>query len=302
MNEMMHGNDIANVFRELQLEITQSLEAHDGKASFSSDHWDRPEGGGGITMIIDDGRLIQKGGVAFSKVTGEITEAMKTQMGMEGDSFLATGVSIVLHSLHPLNPTIHMNVRYFETNQGKCWFGGGIDLTPMYVDPLAAAQFHKQLKEVCDAFDSSAYPRYKTWADEYFFLPHRNETRGVGGIFFDHLIPTSEEAKHKTLDFCLSLGRLFPVVYRNQTLQLHDEPTPEQLEWQAIRRARYVEYNLLFDRGTKFGIVSNGRTESILLSMPPMAQWKYNVVPQEGTKEFETLSALKKDVDWISFL
>jgi coproporphyrinogen III oxidase len=195
-----------------------------------------------------------------------------------------------------------MNVRYFETNQGKCWFGGGIDLTPMYVDPLAAAQFHKQLKEVCDDFDSTAYTRYKTWADEYFFLPHRNETRGVGGIFFDHLIPASEEAKRKTLEFCLSLGRLFPVIYKNQTLQLHDEPTPEQLEWQAIRRARYVEYNLLFDRGTKFGIVSNGRTESILLSMPPMAQWKYNVVPQEGTKEFETLSALKKDVDWISFL
>ncbi len=298
----MHGNEIAKVFRELQLEITHALELHDGNARFSSDEWDRAEGGGGITMTIDDGRLIQKGGVAFSKVTGEITTAMKTQMGMDGDTFLATGVSIVLHSLHPLNPTIHMNVRYFETNQGKCWFGGGIDLTPMYVDFAKAAQFHKQLKEACDTFDSTSYAKYKAWADEYFFLPHRNETRGVGGIFFDHLIPTSEEAKVTTLNFCLSLGRLFPEIYKNQTLQLHDNPTSEQLEWQAIRRSRYVEYNLLFDRGTKFGIVSNGRTESILLSMPPMAKWKYNLVPLEGSKEFQTLSALKKDVDWISFL
>ncbi len=299
---MNHGNEIARVFRDLQLEIVEALSAHDGKAEFQSDAWDRTEGGGGVTMTMDDGRLIQKGGVAFSKVTGQITDAMKTQMGMEGDSFLATGVSIVLHSLHPLNPTIHMNVRYFETNQGKCWFGGGIDLTPMYVDFTAAAQFHKQLKAVCDDFDSTAYAKYKAWADEYFYLPHRNETRGVGGIFFDHLVPESEVDRLKILNFCLALGKKFPSIYQEQTMDTPVEASPEQYEWQSLRRSRYVEYNLLFDRGTKFGIVSNGRTESILLSMPPMAKWKYNVVTREGSQEFLTLSALKKDVDWISFL
>jgi len=298
----MDGNEIALRFRALQLEIVESLTIHDGKAEFQSDAWERAEGGGGVTMTIDNGRVIQKGGVAFSKVTGEITEAMKTQMGMRGDSFLATGVSIVLHSLHPLHPTIHMNVRYFETNEGNSWFGGGIDLTPMYVNIKEAARFHKHLKSVCDAYHPTAYERYKAWADDYFYLPHRNETRGVGGIFFDHLVPESDAERNKIFDFCIALGRNFPLIYKDQTAEIHPEATQAQYDWQALRRSRYVEYNLLFDRGTKFGIVSNGRTESILLSMPPSATWKYNYVPNAGSEEERTIERLKKHVDWISLL
>jgi coproporphyrinogen III oxidase len=298
----MDGSEIGLRFRDLQLEIVESLTTHDGKAIFQSDAWERAEGGGGVTMTIDNGRVIQKGGVAFSKVTGEITEAMKTQMGMRGDSFLATGVSIVLHSLHPLHPTIHMNVRYFETNEGNSWFGGGIDLTPIYVNIKDSARFHKHLKSVCDAYNPTVYERYKAWADDYFYLPHRNETRGVGGIFFDHLVPESDEDRKKIFDFCLALGRNFPVLYKDQTSEIYPEASQAQFDWQALRRSRYVEYNLLFDRGTKFGIVSNGRTESILLSMPPSATWKYNYVPDAGSEEEQTIERLKKHVDWISLL
>ena len=299
---MIHGNEIAQVFRDLQLEIVEALSAHDGQADFQSDAWERTEGGGGVTMTMEHGRVIEKGGVAFSKVTGEITQVMKQQMGMEGDHFLATGVSIVLHSVHPLHPTIHMNVRYFETNEGKSWFGGGIDLTPMYVNAQEAAAFHQHLKSICDSFNPTAYERYKAWADEYFFLPHRNETRGVGGIFFDHLVPESEEDRLKILGFCLALGKKFPSLYQEQTKDTPAEATPQQYEWQSLRRSRYVEYNLLFDRGTKFGIVSNGRTESILLSMPPSAIWKYNFTPTLGSEEEQTIERLKKHVDWISLL
>jgi coproporphyrinogen III oxidase len=299
---MNHGNEIAQVFQDLQLEIIEALSAHDGKAEFQADSWVRTEGGGGVTMTMDHGRVIEKGGVAFSKVTGEITPVMKQQMGMQGDSFLATGVSIVLHSVHPLHPTIHMNVRYFETNEGKSWFGGGIDLTPMYVNMQEAAKFHQHLKSICDTFNLTAYDRYKAWADEYFYLPHRNETRGVGGIFFDHLVPESDTDRLKILDFCLALGKKFPSIYQEQTMDTPVEASPEQYEWQSLRRSRYVEYNLLFDRGTKFGIVSNGRTESILLSMPPSAIWKYNFNPASGSEEEQTMGRLKKQVDWISFL
>jgi coproporphyrinogen III oxidase len=290
---------ISNSFRELQVYITAELEKNDGLARFSCDEWEREEGGGGRTMIIGEGAKIIKGGVAFSKVEGEITVLMREQMGMKGDAFLATGVSIVIHSRHPLHPTMHMNVRYFETNLGEHWFGGGIDLTPIYVDPLLAKSFHQSLKTTCDQFRVEAYEAYKAWADEYFYLPHRKETRGVGGIFFDHLKPANGEDKQSIFQFCLDLGRLFPVLYAVQTSSEFPEPTDQQLTWQALRWSRYVEYNLLFDRGTRFGIISNGRTESILLSMPPMAHWKYNYLPEEGSLELQTLQSLKKGIDWV---
>ena len=297
---MISSKEIATQFKELQSYIVTALEKYDQYAIFSVDHWERMEGGGGQTMTTDGGRVIEKGGVAFSEVHGEITQAMKLQLEMNGESFMATGVSIVLHSKHPLHPTIHMNVRYFETNEGTSWFGGGIDLTPMYIDEQKAAAFHQSIKELCDSFDPKAYVKYKAWADDYFFLPHRNETRGVGGIFFDHLKPDDSAHKQSILNFCISLGRIFPILFAAQTIDEVEEATEQQLLWQALRRSRYVEYNLLFDRGTKFGIVSNGRTESILLSMPPMAKWKYNYQPQFGSQEEFTIARLKKDVDWIS--
>lgn len=293
------SQSIASSFKDLQHHITSQLSIVDGRNSFEADEWVREEGGGGNTMILEGGKKIIKGGVAFSEVEGEITQLMQEQMGMTGSTFLATGVSIVLHSRHPKHPTMHMNVRYFETNTGECWFGGGIDLTPIYVDMELAKTFHSSLKKVCDDFEKSSYDRFKKWADDYFYLPHRQETRGVGGIFFDHLKPLNNKDKLDIFKYCIALGELFPVLYNEQTIEEFDAPSDAQIFWQALRWSRYVEYNLLFDRGTKFGIISNGRTESILMSMPPSAQWKYNYQPREGSPEFYTLSCLKVVRDWI---
>jgi len=290
---------IANQFQQLQQFIASKLTEIDGKGNFISDEWVRKEGGGGITMIMEGGAKIIKGGVAFSKVEGPITALMRDQMTMQGATFLATGVSVVMHSRHPMHPTMHMNVRYFETDLGECWFGGGIDLTPIYVDIDRAKAFHRALKETCDSFSSESYTKYKEWADDYFYLPHREETRGVGGIFFDHLKPHDVVERQRIMEFCLGLGRLFPSLYREQTALSFDTPSEAELRWQALRWSRYVEYNLLFDRGTKFGIISNGRTESILLSMPPNAQWVYNYIPKEGTAEFQTMLCLKKEKTWF---
>ncbi|MBM3165620.1 MAG: oxygen-dependent coproporphyrinogen oxidase [Bacteroidetes bacterium] len=290
---------IVKSFRDLQSFIVAELEKIDGKGQFMSDEWFRKEGGGGRTMIMEQGLKIIKGGVAFSQVEGEITAMMREHMTMKGHSFFATGVSIVLHSAHPFHPTMHMNVRYFETDQGDEWFGGGIDLTPIYIDEGLARSFHGSLKRLCDTFSLDSYARFKDWADDYFYLPHRQETRGVGGIFFDHLKPKDVQDKQRIFDFCMDLGRNFPVLYANQSAMHHDSPTEEQLYWQALRWSRYVEYNLLYDRGTRFGIVSNGRTESILLSMPPIATWKYNYHPDEDSLQFQTLRYLKKGLPWV---
>ncbi len=297
---MWNGNEIADRFKQLQSYIVAELENLDG-VSFSSDVWERTLGGGGVTKTIVNGNIIEKGGVAFSKVEGEITPMMKAQMGMQGNVFLATGVSIVLHSKHPQNPIIHMNVRYFETDDKECWFGGGIDLTPIYVDPKKAGLFHHGLAAICDQYQSASYEKFKDWADDYFYLPHRNETRGVGGIFFDHVNPLDEVHKDDLMAFCLALGENFPKLYAQQLELDTKEPTELELDWQSIRRSRYVEFNLLFDKGTKFGIVSNGRTESILLSMPPQAKWLYNHQPEIATKEHDTQRYLLKGVDWIGY-
>jgi coproporphyrinogen III oxidase len=294
----MNKEAIAQSFRDVQLYICQQLEQLDGVSIFSEDEWKREEGGGGYTRTIVDGGVIEKGGVAFSAVHGEVSMAMKTQLKMEGNSFFATGVSIVLHPKHPRHPIIHMNVRYFELDSGVYWFGGGIDLTPHYVNIEQAKLFHEGLKQVCANYSADFYDKFKPWADQYFFLPHRNETRGVGGIFFDHLDESCGLKKDEIANFCLDLGKLFPVLYRQQ---IETTPTTISTErernWQRIRRGRYVEFNLLHDRGTKFGIYSGGRTESILMSMPPLAEWQYNFIPESGSEEEDTLRLLKGGVE-----
>ena len=295
---------IASEFKDLQSYICTELEKYDGLGKFKEDVWQRVEGGGGRTNTLVDGKYIEKGGVAFSEVYGEVTQEMKKQLGTEGNSFFATGVSIVLHPQSPHIPIIHMNVRYFELDNGTYWFGGGIDLTPHYVIPRQAALFHIELKQICDHYDSSFYSKFKVWADDYFFIPHRNETRGVGGIFFDHLSERNTIlSKENLFEFCKELGKSFPRIYNEQirlgaTVEIKDE----HLEWQRIRRGRYVEFNLVHDRGTKFGLVSGGRTESILLSMPPVANWVYNYHAIENSPEEQTLKWLKKDINWLSFL
>ena len=198
-------------------------------------------------------------------------------------------------------PIIHMNIRYFEMENGDHWFGGGIDLTPHYVDAGDARYFHSEVKGVCDQFDSEYYPKFKAWADDYFFVKHRNETRGIGGIFYDRLSAKSDEQFQQILDFSLALGRLFPKVYSHFMEKNSKIPFgPNEKAWQNLRRGRYVEFNLVWDAGTKFGLDTNGRTESILMSMPPQAEWTYMHETQTGSAEEFTLNHLKKGIDWLN--
>jgi coproporphyrinogen III oxidase len=285
---------IASAYKALQTTICTDLEKLDGTSTFSSDHWERAEGGGGLTRVLKDGDLLEKGGVAFSAVHGEVSPAMKSQLHLEGETFFATGISIVLHPHNPHVPIIHMNVRYFELDNGTYWFGGGIDLTPHYVIPVQAHLFHARLKTICDKYDAGFYAKHKPWADTYFHIPHRNESRGIGGIFFDHLSENNTSlTKESLFAYCSELASSFVAIYSEQ-VQLGRTKTiePHHITWRNLRRGRYVEFNLVHDRGTKFGLFSGGRTESILMSLPPMANWEYQYEVKEGSEEAETLKWL----------
>lgn len=297
----MDKNRIAKDFMAIQDHICLELELEDGKGKFREDKWERPEGGGGRTRIIQDGNIIQKGGVAFSAVEGPTPEKILNKLQLEKADFFATGVSIVLHPESPMVPIIHMNIRYFEMSSGVRWFGGGIDLTPHYVDLEDAKYFHQEVKSTCDRFNPEYYPKFKKWADDYFFLKHRNETRGIGGIFFDRLVSKDQGAMDQIFEFVKSVGYLFPKVYRHFMTKNKSLPYGEnEKNWQALRRGRYVEFNLVWDAGTKFGLDTNGRTESILMSMPPSANWEYMNTPPEGSPEAITLSYLQKGIDWVN--
>jgi len=298
----MNKEQIGDRFRELQLFICNELERYDGSGKFSEDAWRRAEGGGGFTRTIVNGSVIEKGGVAFSAVHGPVTELMRHQMNIQGDEFFATGVSIVLHPKSPHVPIIHMNVRYFELDNGMHWFGGGIDLTPHYVIPEHAKAFHQRLKDICDRFNANFYERFKPWADTYFQIPHRNESRGIGGIFYDHISESEDYSKAHLLNFAVALGEAFPSIYNEQIQFGKDKAvTPEELKWRNLRRGRYVEFNLVHDKGTKFGLVSNGRTESILMSLPADASWEYGYQPVTGSREEQTLNFLSESQDWLNY-
>jgi coproporphyrinogen III oxidase len=299
-----HKTQISTWFQGLQSRICKALEEADGKSTFQIDTWEREGGGGGTSRVIENGNLIEKGGVNFSAVFGESPAQMLKLMQLEPADFFATGVSIVLHPKNPLVPIIHMNVRYFEMSNGIYWFGGGIDLTPHYVFNEDAIFFHQSLKTACDKHHVSYYPEFKKKADDYFYIPHREETRGIGGIFFDHLkdVNTKTETitKQDRWDFVREIGEAFAPIYtkianKNKKFSF----TKEQIEWQRIRRGRYVEFNLVYDRGTKFGLETNGRTESILMSLPPEANWQYAHEPKAGSEEERTVELLKKGIDWV---
>lgn len=296
----MTKEEISNRFKKLQKHICQELESLDRKMKFSSDIWQRPEGGGGDTRTIQNTEIIEKGGVNFSQVWGTTPQKILDALDLKKSTFFATGVSIVLHAKNPHMPIIHMNVRYFEMSNGTWWFGGGIDLTPIYVIPQQAKRFHQLLKETSDKFSTSFYPKFKDWADDYFFIKHRNETRGIGGIFFDRLNEESSDiSKQDIFSYCISLGKLFPEIYIELSEANSSLPYgQEELNWQLIRRSRYVEYNLVYDKGTKFGLDTKGRTESILMSLPPMAKWEYNYEPKTKL-ELNTLLFLKKGINWL---
>ena len=299
---MLTKEFIASEYQKIQQEICEAIEKADGKGQFEPDHWNREEGGGGLTRVMADGNILEKAGVNFSAVHGPMNEAMKASLKVkDAANFFATGVSIVMHPNNPHVPIIHMNIRYFEMDNGTYWFGGGIDLTPHYVVAKDAEYFHSELKQVCDTFDPDYYPRFKKWADDYFFIPHRDETRGVGGIFYDHLIEDENHSKQSIFDFSIALGRLFPKIYAKLIEENGGKSfTPDEKEWQFIRRGRYVEFNLVYDRGTRFGLYSNGRTESILMSLPQEAKWFYNRQPEPESREAETLGLLKKGIDWVA--
>ncbi|WP_162417878.1 oxygen-dependent coproporphyrinogen oxidase [Cyclobacterium roseum] len=299
--ENVSKEHIAEKFRVIQAHICSELEAEDGKGRFESDHWERKQGGGGTTRVLNKGRVIAKGGVAFSAVHGPTPDKILRKLKLQQADFFATGVSIVIHPISPMVPIIHMNIRYFEMSNGTYWFGGGIDLTPHYLDSADARYFHQELKNLCDSYHPEFYPRFKKWADDYFYLPHREETRGVGGIFFDRLVADEVLSFPQLLSFVEEVGYLFPKLYRHfmaKNAELaYGEP---ELQWQALRRGRYVEFNLVWDAGTKFGLDTNGRTESILMSMPPVAHWEYNHTPAPGSREALTLEGLKKNRNWLN--
>jgi coproporphyrinogen III oxidase len=302
---MITKEEIAAQYQQIQDEICAGLEQVDGKATFVEELWQRDGGGGGRTRVIQNGNVFEKGGVNFSAVHGQLPEVMKNALKVEQRDFFATGVSIVIHPNHPIVPIIHMNIRYFEMeaepgHEPVKWFGGGIDLTPHYVIEDDARFFHQQLKNVCDKFNGEFYPRFKKWADDYFFIKHRNETRGIGGIFYDRLAATEQHSWDDIFEFSKAVGRSFlptytEIVNRNR----NKDYTEAQQEWQYQRRSRYAEFNLVYDAGTKFGLETNGRIESILMSLPPQARWIYNYQAEPGSEEEKTLSLLKKGINWV---
>jgi coproporphyrinogen III oxidase len=301
---------IVTWLRNLQDTICLALENADGRNKFREDNWTRPEGGGGRTRIITDGAVIEKGGVLFSAVSGETPDFLLKEKQHSAVSdpaknvkprFFATGVSIVIHPVNPLVPIIHMNIRYFEMDDGTRWLGGGIDLTPHYINEHDARYFHTELKKMCERHNGNYYAEFKKWADDYFFIRHRNETRGIGGIFFDRLNEAPGMLFSQNLEFWKDVGSFFAPVYCELVRRNRDRPfTGDQKQWQLLRRGRYVEFNLVYDKGTKFGLETNGRTESILMSLPKLASWEYDYRPAGNSEEEKTQNLLKKGIDWTS--
>jgi coproporphyrinogen III oxidase len=287
--------------REFQNWLCQQLERADGAATFHEDQWAHAGGGGGRTRVMLDGAVLEKGGVNFSAVQGELGEAAARQLLLPDAHYFATGVSVVQHPRSPHVPISHMNVRYFEAGNGEAWFGGGLDLTPVYVDETQARWFHAQVRATCDRHDPTYYPRFKQWADEYFYLPHRQETRGVGGIFFDRLTVGVDGSFDELFAFVQDVGEVYGRTYtalmrQNRALSY----TTREQGWQAMRRGRYAEFNLAFDRGTRFGLETGGRTESILMSLPPQAAWPYTFTPTPGSPEAATQAWLRQGVAWVN--
>jgi coproporphyrinogen III oxidase len=300
---MLNQQKIQKGLEDLQDRICHGLEQLDGSGkTFAQDLWQHKEGFGGRTRIFQEGNVLEKGGVNFSAVSGNLPPLLQKELNIQEGTYFATGVSIVLHPKSPMVPIIHANVRYFETSHGEYWFGGGIDLTPHYINPTLAKAFHLGLKAVCDRFDMQYYPRFKAWADEYFYIQHRGESRGIGGIFFDRLGEKEKLSKEQLFDFIIAVGDAFVPLYAEQVQATKDLPyQAEHLDWQALRRGRYVEFNLAIDKGTKFGLETSGRIESILMSLPKNASWAYNHQPEASSAEAQTMQYLKqKSVDWLA--
>jgi coproporphyrinogen III oxidase len=303
-----HRQAMIDMIHSAQDALTAAIATLDGGAAFREDQWTRAEGGGGRSRVLQDGRVFEKAGCGISMVHGELSKEAVAQMGGGKDlpadyprSFFAAGLSLVFHPKNPHAPTVHANVRCFERGDGvvdgSWWYGGGCDLTPSYLYEEDARHFHEQMKSACDKTDVSFYPKYKKWCDDYFYIPHRGERRGVGGIFFDDLRDRPrEQLQSFVTDVIHSLLPAYvPLVERRKDLAY----TESEKQWQQLRRGRYVEFNLVYDRGTVFGLKTGGRIESILMSLPLTARWEYDHHPAPGSREAALLEVLKTPRDWI---
>ncbi len=295
-----------SIIDQLQNNICEALEKADGKAVFHEDKWERPQGGGGRTRVIANGNIFEKGGVNTSVVFGEVTDVMRRQLNINGDKWFACGLSLVIHPLNPFVPTVHCNYRMFELYNAKDevtdrWFGGGTDLTPYYLFEEDARHFHQTYKNVCDQFDPAFYPNFKKECDDYFVNKHRNnERRGIGGIFYDHQRADENKSAEFWMNFGKACGEAFnqayiPIVEKRKNIPY----SADQKHWQEIRRGRYVEFNLVHDRGTIFGLKTNGRTESILMSLPPTVRFEYNFTPMPGSEEDKLWQICLHPKDWV---
>ncbi len=306
MNHNFAKEDFISLIYTLQDDICKSLENEDGMATFEEDAWSRPEGGGGKTRVISSGAVFEKGGVNTSVVYGEVTDTMRTQLSIAGDKWFAAGISSVIHPYNPFVPTVHFNYRMFElyNNAGEVtdrWFGGGTDLTPYYINEADIKHFHSTLQQACESVVPGSYTSWKKQCDDYFVNYHRQqERRGVGGIFYDHLRSNEKHDTMRLLGLAKSCGEAFtsayiPIVAAHK----NDTFSAEQKYWQEIRRGRYTEFNLVHDRGTLFGLKTNGRTESILMSLPPTVRFVYNYQPKPNSAEDELLQVCLHPKDWV---
>lgn len=297
----------ARLFQDVQSHICRGLESIDGKAVFQSDSWKREDsrggdGGGGVTRVLAEGGVFEKAGVNFSKVHGHMSAEFAAKLGASREElpFFATGVSLVIHPRSPMVPTTHANWRFLQLGD-KMWFGGGSDLTPYYLEESDAVHFHAVIKQVCDKYSEEYYPRFKKWCDEYFYLPHRQEARGIGGIFFDYIGRDDGADLESFFPFVQDLGFAFTEQYLPIVERRMNSPYGEkERHFQLLRRGRYVEFNLLYDRGTHFGLQTNGRIESILMSLPPEVRWEYCPQVEPGSREERLLQALAAPREWIS--
>jgi len=294
---------VDDFLRDYQNRLCARLEALEDGRAFRRDAWDRPEGGGGESRVLSDGAVWEKAGVNFSDVQGNQLPASATanRPQLAGRSFRAMGVSVVIHPLNPYAPTSHANVRFFvaekENEPPVWWFGGGFDLTPYYGFPEDAQAWHQTARDACQPFGDSLYPRFKQWCDDYFHLKHRQEARGVGGLFFDDF---NEVDFEHSFGFMRSVAEAYPNAYLPIAERRKNTPFGDrERQWQLYRRGRYVEFNLLYDRGTLFGLQSGGRTESILMSLPPLVRWEYNLEPQPGSPEAE-LTTFLQPREWLA--
>ena len=292
--------------RELHDHITTAIEQVDGVGRFRRDPWERPAGGGGESRVLTDGQIFEQAGIGFSHVTGHRLPPSATQQrpDLAGANFVATGLSLVFHPRNPFVPTTHANVRFFIAEKPGAapawWFGGGFDLTPYYAFDEDVLHWHRTARTACEPFGADAYPRYKDWCDRYFFLKHRNETRGIGGLFFDDL---NEWGFERCFAFQRSVGDHFLEAYLPIVSRRKDTPYGEaERDFQLYRRGRYVEFNLVYDRGTLFGLQSGGRTESILMSLPPLVRWRYDWHPEPGSREAALYTDYLRPRDWLAEL